>query len=165
MSQALQLFTLNHYSLFQFKACYQGEIIADIILPNDHKLWVKGVSLGVYSRSYDFHTRTQDFTDIGRAIYEYKYFRNLPLNRKNEAISFFENKMINFYKLDEDVNSSLFDTCIAVPSNNVAGVSLPLEVIKKLKLRFDWLQNCSELLHKTREIPVIKDLNDSNERK
>ena len=138
--------------------------MADIILPNEHKLWVRGVSLSVYSRSYDFYARKQDFTDIGRTIHEFKYYKNLDGARKFDAIAFCERKLIDFYRLDQDESEIFFDTCIAVPSNNAAGISLPSAVVKNLERRFSWLQNASELLFKTREVPVIKDIGDPRTR-
>lgn len=129
-------------------------------MPNDHKLWVKGFSLSVYSKSYDFYARKQDFTDIGRTIHEYKYYKNLDGARKIDAVAFCERKMIDFFDLNVVGSEIFFDSCIAVPSNNSAGISLPSAVVKNLARRFSWLQNASELLAKTREVPVIKEISD-----
>ena len=133
-------------------------------MPNDHKLWVKGFSLSVYSKSYDFYARKQDFTDIGRTIHEYKYYKNLDGARRIDAVAFCERKMIDFFDLNVVGSEIFFDSCIAVPSNNTAGISLPNEVGKNLARRFAWLQNCSELLVKNRELPVIKDIGESRSR-
>ena len=135
-----------------------------IILPNTHRLWVKGYSLGVYSGSYDSFTQKQDFSEVGQAVYEYKYFRKLSELRRQELVSFFSSRVIQTLRLEEDSERPKFNSCIGVMPNRNTESSLPLELALQLSIKFDWLRDDSNCLVKTKELPVMKNIDDHDVR-
>jgi hypothetical protein len=135
-----------------------------IILPNTHKLWVKGFSLGVYSGSFDSFTQKQDFSELGQAVYEYKYFRSLPDSRRQELVRFFSSRIIQTLRLEEDAERPNFNSCIGVMPNRNTDSSLPLELALQLSIKFDWLRDDSNCLIKTKELPVMKNIADHDVR-
>jgi hypothetical protein len=135
-----------------------------IILPNTHKLWEKGVSISLYSRGYDPITHKQDFTELGQAVYEYKYYRNLPVARRQELVRLCSGAIVRTLKLEQQSESIGFNSCIGVMPNGNSGVSLPLDLAIQLSIKFDWLRDDSNCLTKVKELPVMKGLSDYNQR-
>jgi len=133
-----------------------------IILPNTYKLWDKGVSLSLYSRSFDPITHKQDFTELGQAVYEYKYYRDLTLARRQELVRLCSGAISETLKLDEETERLNFNSCIGVMPNRATGHSLPLDLALQLSVKFDWLRDDSNCLIKAKELPVMKGLLDYN---
>ncbi len=131
--------------------------MADIILPNIHKLWVRGVSMSIYSTNYDWDTGEKDFTTLGQYVYEYKYYRNLSSQRRDEIVGKCSVELSNFLKLSSDSPDLQFNSCIGVPPNREGHSSLPLEVAEKLSANFQWLRNDSRCVSKSRKLPIMKE--------
>jgi hypothetical protein len=72
-----------------------------IILPNINKLWEKGISLSVYSRSWDPISQEQDFTELGKLVREFKYSKFLKPERGLEITKIFANEVQRVLKLSE----------------------------------------------------------------
>lgn len=131
-----------------------------IILPNTHRLWERGISLSLYSRSYDPLTHKQDFSELGQAVYEYKYYRDLPLARRQELVRICSSAITKTLKLEEESERLNFNSCIGVMPNRASGYSLPLDLALQLSIKFEWLRDDSNCISKTKELPSMKSLED-----
>jgi hypothetical protein len=88
-----------------------------IILPNTRKLWERGYSLSLYSRSYDSISGQQDFTELGRLVNEYKYFKRLTESRRHEIVALCTGEISRTLKLDGETKEFNFNSCIGVIAN------------------------------------------------
>ncbi len=129
-----------------------------IILPNVNKLWEKGISLSLYSRSWDPISQEQDFTELGKLVREFKYSKFLKPERGLEITKIFANEVQRVLKLSEKQDAHEFNSLIAIPSNRVNANSLPTAVSHELSSRFPWLKNDSKYLVKNHTIDVVKNL-------
>ncbi len=129
-----------------------------IILPNVNKLWEKGISLSLYSRSWDPISQEQDFTELGKLVREFKYSKFLKPERGLEITKIFANEVQRVLKLSEKQDAHEFNSLIAIPSNRVNANSLPTAVSHELSARFPWLKNDSKYLVKNHAIEVVKNL-------
>ncbi len=136
-----------------------------IILPNTRELWERGYSLSLYSRSYDSISRQQDFTELGKLVYEYKYFKSLDDLRRQEIVGLCAEKITKTLRLDEESKEFEFNGCIGVIPNGSSGHSLPQDLAAFLSNKYAWLRNVSSCMSKTKELPQMKNLNDYDERK
>jgi hypothetical protein len=128
-------------------------------------LWEKGVSLSLYSRSYNPITQKQDFTDLGQAVHEYKYYKDLPLPRRQELVRVCSGAITRTLKLEDEIERPNFNSCIGVMPNRNSGHSLPKDLALQLSIKFDWLRDDSNCLSKVKELPVMKSLTDYSLRK
>ena len=129
-----------------------------IILPNSRKLWQRGYSISLYSRAYDSMTGTQEFTDLGRLVHEYKYFKGLSDSRRNEIVQLCAEAISKTLKLDEDVREFKFNSCIGVIPNGTTGHSLPRDLAAYLSNKYAWLRDDSDFVTKVKELPQMKNL-------
>lgn len=129
-----------------------------IILPNVNKLWTNGISLSLYSKSWDPINREQDFTELGKLVSEFKYSRSLSPQRGLDITRIFAEEVVKVLKLSPEKDSHLFNCLIAIPPNRVNANSLPKAVAHELSEKFTWLKNDSKYLVKNHEIAVIKNL-------
>ena len=129
-----------------------------IILPNVNKLWTNGISLSLYSKSWDPINREQDFTELGKLVSEFKYSRSLSPQRGLDITRVFAEEVAKVLKLTAEKDSHLFNSLIAIPPNRVNANSLPKAVAHELSEKFTWLINDSKYLVKNHEIAVIKNL-------
>jgi hypothetical protein len=136
-----------------------------IILPNTHKLWERGYSLSLYSRSYDSVSGKQDFTEIGRLVNEYKYFKGLTESRRHEIVALCAEEISRTLKLDGETREFDFNSCIGVIPNGTSGHSLPQDLATYLSQKYAWLRNDSRCVSKIRDLPQMKNLTDYNLRK
>jgi hypothetical protein len=136
-----------------------------IILPNTRELWERGYSLSLYSRSYDSISGQQDFTELGKLVYEYKYFKRLDDARRQEIVALCAEEISKTLKLDEEVKEFDFNSCIGVIPNGTSGHSLPQDLAAFLSNKYAWLRNVSECMSKIKDLPQMKSLPDYNERK
>jgi len=136
-----------------------------IILPNSRKLWERGYSLSLYSRSYDSITRKQDYTELGKLVYEYKWFKGLSESRRNAIVAFCADEISRTLKLDSETKDFNFNSCIGVIPNGTSGHSLPQDLAAYLSQKYAWLQNDSKCMFKTRDLPEMKNLADYDLRK
>jgi hypoxanthine phosphoribosyltransferase len=136
-----------------------------IILPNSRKLWERGYSLSLYSRSYDSITRKQDYTELGKLVYEYKWFKGLSESRRNAIVAFCADEISRTLKLDSETKEFNFNSCIGVIPNGTSGHSLPQDLAAYLSQKYAWLRNDSKCMFKTRDLPEMKNLADYDFRK
>lgn len=136
-----------------------------IILPNSRKLWERGYSLSLYSSAFDSETNKQDYSDIGRLVYEYKWFKQLPNERRQEIVKLCAGQIVKTLKLDEDIREFQFNSCIAALPNGTSGHSLPQDLAVEISAAYAWIQNDSKCLRKVKELPQIKNLKDYESRK
>ncbi len=129
-----------------------------IILPNTRKLWERGYSVSLYSRSYDSISGQQDFTDLGRLVYEYKYFRGLSESRRNEIVAICAEQIAKTLKLDNESKEFDFNSCVGVLPNGKSGHSLPQDLAIYLSQKYAWLRNDSKCLTKTKDLPQMKNI-------
>lgn len=121
-----------------------------IILPNTHQLWIRGISLSVYSRSYDSYTHEQDFSRLGRLVYDYKYIKNLNSERRSEIIKECSQAIINELQLKPFPAKETFNCLISVPANISKDIALPREIAEYLTAEYAWLTDCSKALTMSR---------------
>jgi len=136
-----------------------------IILPNIRKLWVRGYSLSLYSRSYDSVSGKQDYTELGKLVYEYKWFKGLSESRRNAIVAFCADEISKTLKLDSETKEFNFNSCIGVIPNGTSGHSLPQDLAAYLSQKYAWLRNDSKCMFKTRDLPQMKNLADYDLRK
>jgi predicted amidophosphoribosyltransferase len=136
-----------------------------IILPNTRELWERGYSLSLYSRSYDSISGQQDFTELGKLVYEYKYFKRLDDARRQEIVALCAEKISRTLKLEEESKEFDFNCCIGVIPNGTSGHSLPQDLAAFLSNKYAWLRNVSDCMSKVKDLPQMKSLPDYNERK
>jgi hypothetical protein len=136
-----------------------------IILPNTRKLWERGYSLSLYSRSYDSISGKQDFTELGKMVNEYKYFKGLAESRRNEIVAFCAEEISKTLKLDSEIGEFEFNSCIGVIPNGTSGHSLPQDLATYLSQKYTWLRNDSRCVSKIKDLPQMKNLTDYNLRK
>jgi hypothetical protein len=136
-----------------------------IILPNSRKLWERGYSLSLYSSAFDSETNKQDYSDIGRLVYEYKWFKQLPNERRQEIVKLCAGEIVRTLKLDEDIREFQFNSCIAALPNGTSGHCLPQDLAAEISIAYEWIQNDSQCLRKVKELPQIKNLKDYESRK
>jgi predicted amidophosphoribosyltransferase len=129
-----------------------------IILPNVNKLWTKGISLSLYSKSWDPINREQDFTELGKLVSEFKYSKYMSPHRGLEITRIFADEVAKVLKLGTEIDSHLFNSLIAIPPNRANAKSLPKAVAHELSEKFAWVKNDSKFLVKNREISVLKNL-------
>jgi hypothetical protein len=133
-----------------------------IILPNTRGLWERGYSLSLYSRSYDSITSKQDYTELGKLVYEYKWFKGISESRRNAIVALCADEISRTLKLDSETKEFNFNSCIGVIPNGTSGHSLPQDLAAYLTQKYAWLQNDSKCVIKTRDLPEIKSLADYN---
>ena len=136
-----------------------------IILPNNRNLWERGYSLSLYSRSYDSISGKQDFTELGKMVNEYKYFRGLAASRRNEIVAFCAEEISKTLKLDSETREFDFNSCIGVIPNGASGHSLPQDLATYLSQKYNWLRDDSKCMSKVRDLPQMKNLTDYDLRK
>jgi predicted amidophosphoribosyltransferase len=129
-----------------------------IILPNVNKVWEKGISLSLYSKSWDPINQVQDFTELGKLVHEFKYFKFMKPERGLEITKLFADEVERVLKLGEMQDGHEFNSLIAIPSNRENANSLPTAVSHELSSRFAWLKNDSKYLVKNHSIEVVKNL-------
>lgn len=133
-----------------------------IILPNTHKLWIRGISLSVYSRSYDYYSQIQEFSRLGKLVHDYKYLKYLKPERRREIIEECSKAVVDELHIKQSPVKESFNCLISVPPNINKDISLPDQVATALASEFTWLRNCSNAIAKSREIPSIKTTDKGN---
>ena len=131
-----------------------------IILPNTRKLWERGYSISLYSRSYDSITRKQDYTNLGKLVYEYKWFKGLSDARRNAIVALCADEISRTLKLDSENKEFSFNSCVGVIPNGTSGHSLPQDLAAYLSQKYAWLRNDSKCMFKTKDLPEMKNLAD-----
>jgi len=135
--------------------------MSNIILPNTNKLWKLGISLSLYSRDYDWYSHEQEFTKLGRAVHEYKYFKNISEEQRSSLVGLCLDEAVGVLSITNDQQSVDFNACIAVPSNREIGHSLPEDLAQGLCQRFSWIRDYSASLIKNRPVTTLKNLTES----
>lgn len=135
--------------LYKLSKISQSVFATSIELPHKPKTWKLCQSLSVYKlpggqRSY-----------FGDLVYRYKYVHSLSVAERKKieeevtiAVSIFIKNELS--PLDR------FDGCIAPPSNNPAGINLPLQVCELLSERHSWLENMNQVISRRRQIEPVK---------
>jgi predicted amidophosphoribosyltransferase len=111
----------------------------------------------MYSKGYDFITKEQDFTELGRAIHKFKYWKLSPQER---------DRILDYCvtTLQSALNSIFgknfpFNYVVAVPPNRKHANSLPPFVASDLASRSDGsLKSVNKLLSKKKDLPIMKNL-------
>jgi len=116
----------------------------------------------MYSRGYDF-VSGQDFTDLGKAVHKYKYYKNLTSQERDKILTFCVEHVKQAFQ--KNFGQALpFNFLVAVPPNRMDSNSLPPLIVKSLAGQSGGaLIDASKLLTKKKEIPVLKNL-DSTEK-
>ena len=140
------------------------KVVFDAVLHLKSKYWIEGYAISMYSRGYNFLSG-QDFTELGEAIYKYKYYKNLPSQDRDRI----QDLCVRTLKqaLREKFGESLpFNFVVAVPANRSNSHSLPPLIAKDLAGRSAGaLLEVGKLLLKQKEIPVLKNLDNDEKSK
>lgn len=124
-------------------------------LEDDSNLWKMGISLDWYSNFDKLRFRNVK-TKLGQAVHEYKYYKNLSIQRRQEIVRICSAEIGRVLQLQLDVEKLTFNSCIAVIPNSDLGHSLPVDLALQLSYQFDWIRDDSRCLIKTRELEPIK---------
>jgi predicted amidophosphoribosyltransferase len=120
-------------------------------------LWQAGYAVSMYSRSYDVITREQDFTDLGRAIHQFKYWKLPPQDRdriQNFCVVQLQKALLEAFGVELP-----FNYVVAVPPNRKDSHSLPPLLASDLAGRSKGkLESVNKLLYKKKELPSMKNL-------
>lgn len=127
-------------------------------LPNEARLWQRGVALDWYTTGYDKEKLTYIKSDLGQAVREYKYYSQLQKKRREAIVRKCSEAITQVLRLEEEHEKPTFNSCIGVAPNRKTGYSLPLDLALQLSIKFDWIRDESNSLQKTREIETIKNL-------
>lgn len=121
------------------------------------KYWDQGFAISMYSRAYD-RIVGQDFTELGQAIYKYKY---------HKVLSYDDRKLIEAFclqKLEGAIRAKLSQETqlafvVSVPPNRENSYSLPPVMAKALASQSGGaIIDVSNLLVKQKQFPVLKNL-------
>lgn len=127
-----------------------------IELPNDSHLWDRGIALDWYTKGYDKQYLRYIKTDLGQAVREYKYYIQLNQKKREAIVRKCSDAIASVLQLDENQEKPTFNSCIGVAPNRKTGHSLPLDLALQLSYKFDWLNDDSNLLVKTRELESVR---------
>lgn len=118
----------------------------------------------MYSRGYDFLSG-QDFTEIGEAIYKFKYYKTLPLQDRVRIQEFCVQRLKT--ALEEKFGKNPpFNFVVPVPANRQNSHSLPPLIAKDLADKSAGsLIDVGKLLIKQKEIPILKNLDSAEKSK
>lgn len=126
-------------------------------IEDSNNLWNIAIALDWYSNWEKLKFKPIK-TPLGQVVHEYKYYRNLTAERREEIVRFCVDSIIRVLRLQEDVEKPTFNCCIAVMSNSESIHSLPKDIALQLSYRFDWLRDESRCLIKTRKIDAMKNI-------
>lgn len=124
-------------------------------IEDDSDSWKMGIALDWYSNFDKLRLRKVN-TELGQAVHEYKYYKNLPEARRQEIVRRCTKEIGRVLHLQFDVEKETFNSCIAVIPNSETGHSLPLDLALQLSYQFDWIRDDSRCLKKTRELEPLK---------
>jgi len=126
------------------------------------KLWVKGYAITMYSRGYDW-VEGQDFTELGQAVYKYKYYKDLAPQERDKILNFCLHSVKG--ALDEKFGKEPpFNFVVAAPPNRKGARSLPPLIARSLAEQSGGsLVDVGGFLIKVKDVPVLKNL-DSTEK-
>lgn len=133
-------------------------------LPNDSKLWEKGIALDWYTNGYDKEKIKTIKSELGQAVHEYKYYSFLKEKRREAIVRQCSDAITKVLRLEESQAKTTFNSCIGVAPNRKTGHSLPMDLALQLSIRLDWLNDDSNLLVKKKEIDTIKPFKGEKER-
>ncbi len=140
------------------------QVIFDAVLHLKSKYWIEGYAISMYSRGYDYLSG-QDFTELGKAIYEYKYYKKLPPQDRDRIQDFCVRSLKKFMAEQFGINLP-FNFVVGVPANRPDSHSLPPFLARDLAGRSEGaLLEVGKLLVKQKEIPVLKNLDNDEKSK
>ena len=125
-------------------------------LPNDALLWQKGVALDWYTIGYDKAKLEYIKSELGQAVREYKYYSQLEQKRREAIVRKCSEAITRVLRLEEEHEKPSFNSCIGVAPNRKTGHSLPLDLALQLSIKFDWINDDSNCLLKTRDLDTVK---------
>lgn len=138
-------------------------------------LWEKSYGIDVYSHSYEkdysyfnegFEVKGhQNFSPIGRIIYEYKYFKQQSKEQTEERVD--KATTIVLDSLQENfVSPYPFNYIICPPPNRSGTLNLASLVATRIQtLSKNTVIDISDRVVKMKELPVMKEIKDYEERK
>lgn len=125
-------------------------------LPNEARLWNRGIALDWYTQGFDKEINKYIKTELGQAVREYKYYSQLNQNRRDSIVNKCADAITKVLGLEESEEKLTFNSCIGVAPNRKTGYSLPLELAHQLSIKFDWLNDESECIIKTKELESVR---------
>jgi hypothetical protein len=124
-------------------------------IEDDSELWNMAIALDWYS-NFDRMRLRNVRTELGQAVHEYKYYKNLSDERRQQIVRTCSAEIGRVLKLQFEVEKESFNSCIAVIPNSDLGHSLPLDLALQLSYQFDWIRDDSRCLIKTRDLEPLK---------
>jgi len=125
-------------------------------LPNEAKLWERGIALDWYTQGFDKEINKYVKTELGQAVREYKYYSQLKQVRRDSIVAKCVDAITRVLGLEKIEEKLTFNSCIGVPPNRKTGHSLPLEIAHQLSIKFDWLKDGSDCIMKTKELESVR---------
>jgi len=125
-------------------------------LPNEDKLWERGIALDWYTQGFDKEINKYIKTELGQAVREYKYYSQLKQVRRDSIVAKCVEAITKVLGLEKTEEKLTFNSCIGVAPNRKTGFSLPLEIARQLSVKFDWLHDSSDFIVKTKELESVR---------
>ncbi len=129
-----------------------------IILPNTERCWNRGISLSLYSRSYDFHSEKHEFTELGRMVHDYKYESRISSRDRNLIVTTCGDRAVDAIMLEKDLSRLEFNCYVPIPGNRGSTHSLSEDLADELTRRIDLDCSYRDILSKNRKIRVLKNM-------
>ncbi len=126
-------------------------------IEDDSLSWKMGIALDWYS-NFDRLRLRYVKTEFGQAVHEYKYYKNLSDQRRQQIVRNCSAEIGRVLQLQLEVEKESFNSCIGVIPNSDLGHSLPLDLALQLSYRFDWIRDDSRCLIKTRDLEPLKNI-------
>ena len=131
-------------------------------LSNKSNLWVWGMSLGLYSKSYQETKGNTEYTINGEMIHRFKYHVGLEQVERDAIVNNFTLQVSGAIVTELAAGyphrqSPPFDVCLGPPENRDTGHSLPRNICRNLADKHDWIRDGFAGITKTRKGEVIKE--------
>ncbi len=125
-------------------------------LPNEAKLWERGIALDWYTQGFDKEINKYIKTELGQAVREYKYYSQLKQVRRDSIVNKCVDAVTKVLGLEKTEEKLTFNSCIGVAPNRKTGFSLPLDLARQLSIKFEWLNDGSDSIVKTKELESVR---------
>lgn len=125
-------------------------------LPNEAKLWERGIALDWYTQGFDKEINKYIKTELGQAVREYKYYSQLKQVRRDSIVDKCVDAVTKVLGLEKTEEKLTFNSCIGVAPNRKTGFSLPLDLARQLSIKFEWLNDGSDSIVKTKELESVR---------
>lgn len=126
-------------------------------IEGETQYWKMAIALDWYSHWDKIRFKYQK-TEFGQAIHEYKYYRNVSIERRQTIVKMCVDEIERVLQLNLALEKSTFNSCIAAMPNSKNLYSLPVEIATNLSERFKWIRDDSRFLIKNRNLEKLMNI-------